>query len=61
MSEYFNVNFYVMHMTTTRGQQTTLTLNSIGLEKKKNNFSCILKQQQQRQQQTQLQSASQLG
>lgn len=50
-----------MHMTTTRGQQTTLTLNSIGLEKKKNNFSCILKQQQQRQQQTQLQSASQLG
>lgn len=35
MSEYFNVNLYVMHMTTTRGQQTTLTLNSVGLEKKK--------------------------
>lgn len=35
MSEYHNVNSYVMHMTTTRGQQTTLTLNSIGLEKKR--------------------------
>lgn len=33
MSEYLNVNFYVMHMTTTRGQKTTLTLNSNGLEK----------------------------
>lgn len=35
MSEYLNVNFHVMHMATTRGQQTPLTLNSIVLEKKR--------------------------
>lgn len=49
-----------MHMTTTRGQKTTLTKQQWIRKRKKNNFSCSLKQQQ-RQQQTQLQSASQLG